>query len=253
MRSKRSSDTAAPRRWFAAVCLTTILLFSIQAKSQIAGTGNVQGTVQDSSGAVVPRASVTITDVATQVSHTTRTDNAGVYVFPGLITGTYSLTVVAQGFETYEQTNIVLEIGSSIAINPVLKVGKTETKIEVRAEGLALQTEDASYKQTIDSKDITELPLNSAKSPACSPFPAGRVQLRAMTLPAANTPTKRFPSPLPAATATRRCGGSTAATIRTTWATATCRSRSPTQSASSAWNRRRWGRRKANTPAVTST
>jgi Carboxypeptidase regulatory-like domain len=162
MRSKRSSDTAAPRRWFAAVCLTTILLFSIQAKSQIAGTGNVQGTVQDSSGAVVPRATVTITDVATQVSHTTRTDSAGVYVFPGLITGTYSLAVVTQGFETYEQTNIVLEIGSSIAINPVLKVGKTETKVEVRAEGLALQTEDASYKQTIDSKDITELPLNSA-------------------------------------------------------------------------------------------
>jgi len=135
---------------------------ALPAMAQIAGTANVQGTVQDSSGAVVPNAAVTIIDAATQVSHSAKTNSAGVYVFPGLITGTYNLSVAASGFETYQQTGIVLEVGSSIAINVNLRVGRAETKIEVRSEGLALQTEDASYKQTIDSKDITEMPLNSA-------------------------------------------------------------------------------------------
>jgi len=147
---------------FAAIGIVAAGLLTVPVTAQIAGTANVQGTVQDASGAVVPNANVTITDVATLVDHTTKTSSAGVYVFPGLITGTYNLKVVAPGFQTYEQSGIVLEIGSSITVNVPLKIGSAETRIEVKSEGLALQTEDASYKQTIDTKDITELPLNSA-------------------------------------------------------------------------------------------
>ncbi len=71
-------------------------------------------------------------------------------VFPDIDIATYNLTVAAAGFETYVQTNVVLEIGSNIAINPVLAVGQADVKVEVRAEGMALQTEDSSFKQTID-------------------------------------------------------------------------------------------------------
>jgi hypothetical protein len=138
----------------------TVLLFAAQGRSQIAGTGNIQGTVSDASGAVIPNATVTATDAATQVKHVTKSGNAGGYLFPGLPIGTYVINVVATGFETYEQTGIVLEVGSSIAINVALAVGKQEIKVEVHAEGLALQTEDASFKQTIDEQDITEMPLN---------------------------------------------------------------------------------------------
>ena len=161
MRSNRSNSMAVLGRCLGALCLAMLLLFP-QAQAQIAGTGNIQGTVQDPSGAVIPGATVTITDVSTGVQHLVKTDKAGLFVFPGLITSTYKLDVVAAGFETYEQSNIVLEVGSSITINPALKVGTANTKIEVRSEGLALQTEDPSYKQTIDTRDITELPLNSA-------------------------------------------------------------------------------------------
>jgi hypothetical protein len=161
MRTKKSSHIALFGPWFAVLCFATLLLVSIQAKSQIAGTANVQGAIQDASGAMIQNAAIAITDVATQVTHDTRSDKAGIYAFPGLPIGTYTLRVVAPGFETYEQTNIVLEIGSSIAINPTLKVGQTSTKIEVHSEGLALQTEDPSFKQTVDEKDITEMPLNS--------------------------------------------------------------------------------------------
>lgn len=139
-----------------------VLIFATTAYSQIAGTGNIQGTISDPSGAVVPNAIVIASDTSTQVQHVTKSDRAGVYVFPGLPIGTYNLSAAAPGFETYVQTGIVLEVGSSIAVNATLIVGKQDVKVEVHAEGLALQTEDASFKQTVDEQDIQEMPLNSA-------------------------------------------------------------------------------------------
>ena len=148
--------------------------------AQIAGTANVQGTVSDATGAVVAHASVTLTSEATQVKRTTVSDASGVYLFPGVPIGTYDLAVTAPGFKTYEQKGIVLEVGSSIAINPALAVGAMSQSIEVQAEGLALQTEDPTFKQTIDSSEVTEMPLNGRQMTALitasggsSPAPAG--------------------------------------------------------------------------------
>jgi hypothetical protein len=149
----------AGRRLAIFLC-AVVLLWATNADSQIAGTGNIQGTIVDPSGAVIPNAAVTVTDTSTRVKHVTQSDKAGVYVFPGLPIGTYNLGITVKGFSSYEQTGIVLEVGSSIAINASLSVGGENSKIEVHAEGLALQTEDASFKQTIDQQDITEMPLN---------------------------------------------------------------------------------------------
>src|ERR1035438_3707189 len=143
-----------------------MFLLATQGRSQIAGTGNIQGTVTDTSGAVIPNAAVTATDTSTQVKHVTKSGNAGAFIFPGLPVGTYVIDAVAQGFETYEQSNIVLEVGSSIAVNATLTVGKQDVKIEVRAEGLALQTEDATFKQTIDNEEVNEMPLNGRQMTA---------------------------------------------------------------------------------------
>lgn len=57
---------------------------------------------------------------------------------------------------------LVLEVGSNIAVNVQMKIGGTEQTVEVQANGLALQTEDVSYKQTVDEKQITEMPINSS-------------------------------------------------------------------------------------------
>jgi hypothetical protein len=160
MEYKRFKQLAMDSRWAAIFWCLALLLFSARGSAQIAGTGNIQGTVSDASGAVIPNATITATDVSTQVKHVTTSDKAGVYVFPGLPIGTYTLSVSAPTFEAYEQTGIVLEVGSSIAVNTALAVGKADVKIEVHAEGLALQTEDPSFKQTIDEQDITEMPLN---------------------------------------------------------------------------------------------
>ncbi|MGB6608394.1 MAG: carboxypeptidase-like regulatory domain-containing protein, partial [Acidobacteriaceae bacterium] len=76
MRSRRSNAVAVLGRWLGALCLATLVLFATGAIAQIAGTANVQGTVLDASGAVVQNAAITITDVATQVQHHTKSDGA---------------------------------------------------------------------------------------------------------------------------------------------------------------------------------
>ena len=159
----KTSATTHPRssKRFSVIffCIAT-LLFLGRGYSQVAGTASVQGTITDATGAVIPNAAITLTETATQVKHTASSDGSGLYSFPNTPVGTYSIGVVEAGFDTYTQTNIVLEVGSSIAVNVKMTVGSTDQKIEVKAEGLALQTEDSSFKQTIDQQTITEMPLN---------------------------------------------------------------------------------------------
>jgi Carboxypeptidase regulatory-like domain len=137
-----------------------ILLLSPQGISQTAGTGSIQGTISDVSGAIIANAEITITNTATQIKHSASTGESGLYSFPNLAIGTYTVEVVANGFKHYRQSNVVLEVGSSIAINVVMMVGATDQQVEVQANSLALQTEDSSFKQTIDQKTLTDLPLN---------------------------------------------------------------------------------------------
>ena len=143
--------------------LLSILLLLFTASTvhaQVAGSASIQGTITDATGAVIPHAAVTLTDTSTQVKLASKSDDSGVYVFPNIDIGKYSLSVSVPGFKAYTQTGIVLEIGSSIAVNVQMTVGSTGEKVDVTAEGLALQTEDVSFKQTIDEKTVTEMPLN---------------------------------------------------------------------------------------------
>ena len=160
MRSMRMRAQGRVALCAAIFCCAAMILVCGDAAAQIAGTGNIQGTVTDSTGAVVPQANVTLSSEATHVARKTTSDNAGVYVFPGVPVGRYDLTVTAAGFKTYQQVGIVLEVGSSIAVNTPLQIGTAEMKVEVQAEGLSLQTEDPTFKQTIDQQAVSEMPLN---------------------------------------------------------------------------------------------
>ncbi len=146
------------------------------ASAQISGTGSIQGTVTDPSGAVLPNAEVTIVEDATQVKHAGKSDGKGFYNFPNINIGTYTLTAAATGFQGYKRPKIVLDVGSSIGINVTMTVGSSDQQVEVQAASIALQTEDATFKQTIDEKTLTELPLN------------GRQITSLITLAGASTP-----------------------------------------------------------------
>ncbi len=141
--------------------LAALLLAPCATRAQIAGTANLQGTVTDSTGAMVAGAGIALTNESTQVKRTTRSDGSGIYVFPNIPVGTYDLSVSSRGFKTFEEKGIVLEVGSDTSVNPVLAVGSADLTVEVNAaEVQALQTEDPSYKQTVDSNEIAEMPLN---------------------------------------------------------------------------------------------
>ncbi len=166
-------------------CLQTlsVLLFTVLALSvsaQVAGTGNIQGSITDPSGAIIPNATITVVQNSTQTVHKATSDSSGQYSLPNLEIGSYTVKVVAPGFQTFIEKDAVLEVGSSIAINVKLTVGKATEEITVTAEGLALQTEDASFKQTIDQNAVTEMPLNGRQMTAlittsggAAPAPAG--------------------------------------------------------------------------------
>jgi hypothetical protein len=141
-------------------CAVTLILFPLIGRAQIAGTGNIQGTVTDPSGAVIPNAQVTLTNVATGGKHQSASSSGGVFSFPNLRVGTYNLSVTASGFKAYTRTGIVLEVGSNIGVNVTMAVGATTQEVTVAANGIALQTQDTSFKQTINDQEINELPLN---------------------------------------------------------------------------------------------
>ena len=142
------------------IAALALLLTAGRLVAQIAGTGTIQGIVTDPTGAIVPDATVTLTEESTHVTRTIHSDKSGSYVFPNIEVGTYTVSVAAQGFQTYARTHNILEVGSNIGVDAKLTVGEAQQTVTVEAEGLALQTEDAKFKQTVDQREVTELPLN---------------------------------------------------------------------------------------------
>ena len=98
-------------QFVAAFFCLMIFLCATQIQSQVAGSGTIQGTVSDATGAVVPNASVTLTNMSSGVTHATKSNETGSYLFPNIDIAVYKLNITAPGFQRYEQTNIVLEVG----------------------------------------------------------------------------------------------------------------------------------------------
>ena len=94
------------------------LLLSASAWAQ--ATAQLTGTVRDESGAVLPGVTVTVTQTDTGFTRTVVTEGSGIYTMPNLPTGPYRLEVSLQGFRTYVQTGIVLQVGATPTINAVL-------------------------------------------------------------------------------------------------------------------------------------
>src|SRR5260370_2286 len=122
--------------------------------------GSITGEVRDPSGAVMPSASVTVSNTATNASRSTATNNAGIYVFPDLVPGTYQVRVQAAGFEPQVKTNVVLQVQQSARLDFALAVGQATQTIEVSAAAASLTTENATVGTVIENKRIEDLPLN---------------------------------------------------------------------------------------------
>src|ERR1700730_9951111 len=123
--------------------------------------GTIRGTVTDSTGAVIPAATVTVTDVLTNAARETSTNSQGNYEIFGLKPGTYRVVITAVGMSKKEITDIVLNGSDTVSADAVLKISAAQETVVVSMEAPAINTEDQTISQTLDNLAIVELPRDS--------------------------------------------------------------------------------------------
>ncbi len=138
------------------LCLT--VLFAALALGQ-SERGTITGAVRDQSGASIPAASVTITNMATNVAIHVATNDAGEFTVPNLSPGRYLVRVEKQGFRPSEERGLLLDAAQSVRADAVLQLGSSTQAIEVQASAVSLQTEDAKNSVTLENKLVDDLPL----------------------------------------------------------------------------------------------
>ncbi len=122
--------------------------------------GEIGGEVRDPAGAAVANASVTVTNTATNAVRKTTSNDAGLYSFPALQPGVYSIRVEASGFKAYSQSGIELQVQQNARIDVSLTIGQVTEVLEVTAQGALLSTENATVGTVVEQKRIVELPIN---------------------------------------------------------------------------------------------
>jgi hypothetical protein len=128
--------------------------------AQLSTTATITGTVTDSSGAVIPGVTVTITNQDTNAVTSTQTNSTGIFIAPGLSIGSYTVTVAASGFQTYKESNIVLHPAMTATVNLVLRPGKLGTEVSVSASAAEVQTTTDEVSSDVSETQIATLPLN---------------------------------------------------------------------------------------------
>lgn len=134
-------------------------LSSAWAQTATATTAVVTGTATDASGAVVPGATVVLTDPATNRTQETVTDAVGHYAFGGVLPGTYEVTVSLAGFSTARVAKVSVEVARSYTVNITLRVGALEEVVDVKAAGVELQRADATVGTTLTAATLLRLPI----------------------------------------------------------------------------------------------
>jgi len=129
------------------------------------GRGTLTGSVKDSTGAVVSGASLDLT-ASTTGSHRVAISSAeGLFTFPELAPGIYSLSVTSAGFQSYTQKGITVYVGSTGTVNPILTVGAATESVTVTSDASQLQSESSDIGTTVSSELIEDLPLQFSGAP----------------------------------------------------------------------------------------
>ena len=126
--------------------------------SQMAGTGQIDGTVTDKSGGAIAGATVTLTDSQTNIARTATSNDSGRYVFASVAPGVYSLTINKTGFRLAKFSEQEIQVGSTKTLNVTMEIGSGTETIEVTATSADLQTMNATVGNTISGLALNSLP-----------------------------------------------------------------------------------------------
>lgn len=136
------------------------LLAASATFAQIGSSGTLKGTVRDASGAVVPNAAITATQLSTGVENRRESTAAGLFVIAPLAPGAYKVTVTATGFRTFVQEQVIVDALSTLELGVKLEVGATAESVTVTGTPPELNTSDPRMGQTVRNEMYTALPLS---------------------------------------------------------------------------------------------
>ena len=136
-----------------------LLTQAVDLSAQTA-TGEVVGTVKDSTGAVLPSVKLTILRESDSQERTTTTDSTGNFAVPALLLGRYTIRAELSGFKVQVRSGVVLNVGRQEQVDFVLEVGEVSETVTVEESGGLLQTANAEVSEVIDNQRVTSLPLN---------------------------------------------------------------------------------------------
>lgn len=140
-----------------------MLLGTLQLRADV--TGSILGYVRDSTGAVLPNASVTVTQSSTGYTRTVTSDSSGHYTVLALPPGTYRLSASMSGFDQGVVEGVVLNVNDALNFDFSLKVGNVSQSVSVEANALQVETTTTSQGTTITSQQILAMPLNGRSLP----------------------------------------------------------------------------------------
>jgi hypothetical protein len=152
--SRRSSAPAAM------AALAFALLIGSQSAFAQATTGDILGSVTDSTGASVTGAKVVIENLGTHESRTAQTGGTGDFVFTTLSTGHYSVNIDAPGFKHFSVGDVTLGSGDRARVNALMQIGQQSETVEVTAQPPALQADSSTLSDTLAEKSVQDLPVN---------------------------------------------------------------------------------------------
>jgi hypothetical protein len=147
-----------------AVCLGTLVLATGAYAQATAGLGSVSGTVRDASGAVIPGATVVVSNDSKGIKRTITTTDAGIFAAPALVpSGGYSVSVNKNGFNAYEVKAFEISVGQNVDFKVTLQVGSATTKIDVSAEAPLVEDTKSGVTATVSKDQIDDLPINGRR------------------------------------------------------------------------------------------
>jgi hypothetical protein len=141
---------------FALLLLLLLLPGTLVAQT----TATIVGRVTEQSGAAVASGTVTAENIQTSYSREATINGEGEYTIPSLPIGAYKITVKSQGFKTYTQTGITLQVGQNARVDVQLQVGTITQSVSVNAQALSVDTESSTVGEVIDNRRIEAIPLN---------------------------------------------------------------------------------------------
>ncbi len=160
------------------LCFLTMLVFTTTLSAQLSTRATITGTVTDSSGAVVPDATVTLTDNATKVATQTLSNHDGVFVASDLTVDTYTVTFAKTGFKSYTVTGVELHPTETVSVNGSLSVGSTSQTITVEAASTQVETSTPEVSADIDAEQVSTLPMNGRNYQALAVMMPGVTNLQ---------------------------------------------------------------------------